>query len=159
MGPLLFNIFINDLLFINLNSNIGSYADDTQLYSSNIDLGTLKGIIESDLHTAHDWFSHNGLLLNASKSTSMLMSRNHSTLDNFSFTLCNDNISISTSIKLLGVTIDNKLNFNEHIADIIRKVSNQLQVMKRHKRLIPEKAKIILYKAYFLPHLNYYSLV
>ena len=159
MGPLLFNIFINDLLFINLNSNIGSYADDTQLYSSNADLGTLKGIIESDLHTAHDWFSHNGLLLNASKSTSMLMSRNESTLDNFSFTLCNDNISISNSIKLLGVTIDNKLNFNEHIADIIRKVSNQLQVMKRHKRLIPEKAKIILYKAYFLPHLNYCSLV
>ena len=149
MGPLLFNIFINDLLFINLNSNIGSYADDTQLYSSNIDLGTLKGIIESDLRTAHDWFSHNGLLLNASKSTSMLMSRNHSTLDNLSFTLCNNNISIPNSIKLLGVTIDNKLNFNEHIADIIRKVSNQLQVMKRHKRLIPEKAKIILYKGYF----------
>jgi len=159
MGPLLCNIFINDLLHINLNSNISSYADGTQLYTSNIDPSILKGVIESDLKTTHDWFTHNGLLLNASKSTSMFMSRSHIPPNNLSLTLDNDNIDISNSIKLLGVTIDNKLSFNEHVAEVIRKVSNQLQVMKRHKRLIPQTAKIILYKAYFLPHLNYCSLV
>ena len=47
---------------------------------------------------------------------------------------------------LLGVSIDDNLNFNDHITNITRKVSNQLQVLKRHKNLIPVSVKAILYK-------------
>ena len=54
-------------------------------------------------------------------------------------------------MKLLGITIDNALNFHEHVSGLVRKVSNQLQVLKRHKRLIPTGAKKRLYVSFILP--------
>ena len=56
-------------------------------------------------------------------------------------------------MKLLGVTIDKDLNFTEHVADIVRRISNQIQVMQRHKKLINTDTKTKLYNAYLLPHL------
>ena len=56
------------------------------------------------------------------------------------------------------VTIDKDLNFNEHVADIVRRVSNQIQVMQRQKKLINTDTKTKLYKAYLLPH-SYYCCV
>ena len=58
-------------------------------------------------------------------------------------------------MKLLGVTIDKDLNFTEHVADIVRRISNQIQVMQRHKKLINTDTKTTLYNAYLLPHLYY----
>ena len=62
-------------------------------------------------------------------------------------------------MKLLGVTIDKDLNFNEHVADIVRRVSNQIQVVQRHKKLIDTDTKAKLYKGYLLPHLYYCCVV
>ena len=58
-------------------------------------------------------------------------------------------------MKLLGVTTDKDLNFTEHVADIVRGISNQIQVMQRHKKLINTDTKTKLYNAYLLPHLYY----
>ena len=62
-------------------------------------------------------------------------------------------------MKLLGIAIDNALNFRERVSGLVRKVSNQLQVFKRHKRLIPTGAKKRLYEAFTLSHLNYCSVI
>lgn len=55
-------------------------------------------------------------------------------------------ISLVRSMELLGVTIDKDPNFNEHVADIVHRVSNQIQVVQRHKKLIntDTKTKIII---------------
>ena len=60
-------------------------------------------------------------------------------------------------MKLLG--IDNALNFRVNVSGLVRKVSNQLQALKRHKRLIPTGAKKLLYEAFILSHLNYCSVI
>ena len=78
-----------------------------------------------------------------------------STTTNPSYYFDNHVISSVDAIKLLGVVIDRELNFNDHVAAIVRKLTNQLQVIKRHKKLIDTKSKIKLYNAYFLSHLNY----
>ena len=44
--------------------------------------------------------------------------------------------SLVHSMKLLGVRIDKDFNFTEHVADIVRGVGNQIQIMQRHKKLI-----------------------
>ena len=51
-------------------------------------------------------------------------------------------------INLLGVTTDRELSFTDHVAAIVRKIINQQQVVKRHKRLIATNSKIKLYTAY-----------
>ena len=69
-------------------------------------------------------------------------------------TLCNSTVSAiplhfqgntfesSGSLKLLGVTIDDQLNFNIHINEICKRASQRVGVMMRLKKLIPTNAKI-----------------
>ena len=61
-------------------------------------------------------------------------------------------IPISKTMELLGVTIDDKLNFVNHIAKICRKVSQQIAVLKRMQKLLPFETRRDLYKAFILPH-------
>ena len=59
------------------------------------------------------------------------------------------------SLKLLGVTIDDQLNFNIHINEICKRASQRVGVMMRLKKLIPTNAKLTLYKSAILPYLTY----
>ena len=70
----------------------------------------------------------------------------------------NDVITSETSVKLLGVTIDNKLNFNEHVDNICKKANNKLQALARiAKYLSPGKLRIIM-KIFIESQFNYYPL-
>ena len=77
------------------------------------------------------------------------------TMDILTYDLGSSVLSLVHGMKLLGVTINKDLNFTEHVADIVRRVSNQIQVMQRHKKLINTVTKTKLYNAYLLPHLHY----
>ena len=58
-------------------------------------------------------------------------------------------------IKLLGVHIDENLNFTEHISKLCIKASKKAGVLSRLRNLIPCKAKLLLYKSFILPYLTY----
>ena len=60
---------------------------------------------------------------------------------------------------LLGIAVDCKLNFNEHICNVCRKASQRIGVIMRLRNLIPTEAKLQLYKSAILPHLTYCHLV
>ena len=62
-------------------------------------------------------------------------------------------------IKLLGVHIDDKRNFGEHAKNTCIKTSRQVGVQLRLKNIIPERAKLQLYKMAIMPHLIYCSTV
>ena len=64
---------------------------------------------------------------------------------------------MANSLKILGVIIDNKLIYCEHISSILKKVYAKIGVLRRLKRLIPHNVSSSLYKAYLLPHLEYCS--
>ena len=68
-------------------------------------------------------------------------------------------IRTSDSLKILGVTLDNKLNCNEHINDVCNKASQRVGVIMRLRNLIPTMAKLVLFKSAILPYLTYCHLV
>ena len=76
LGPLLFNIFLNDLLLLPDNSNINSYADDTQLFLHGLKPTTTQTTLQSDLTLVSDWFQANGMTTNPSKCLSMWFGTN-----------------------------------------------------------------------------------
>ena len=156
LGPLLFNIFLNDLLFLTTKSNINSYADDTQLFLHGLNPTTTQTLLQSDLTLVSDWFQANGMTTNPSKCLSMWFGTNANDL---SVSLNGIIIDAVNTMQLLGVSIDRDLNFNVHVKETIRKVSCKLQVLKRYKHFIPIYAKKRLYLAYFLPYLTYCSTV
>ena len=63
------------------------------------------------------------------------------------------------SLDLLGMTIDNQLNFSEHVSLVSKKVNNQLNIMIRFRNLICIATKLKFYNAFILPHFQYCSTV
>ena len=66
-------------------------------------------------------------------------------------------VELANSLKILGVTIDCKLTYCEHISNMLKKVYVKIGVLRRLKRLMPRNVSLSLYKAYLLPHLEYCS--
>ena len=62
--------------------------------------------------------------------------------------LCgNEIVGHSDKLKLLGVTIDNQLNFSENISQLCQKASRQVGVLMQMKELVPERAKLVIYRS------------
>ena len=80
LGPLLFNVFLNDLSYF--ITRVKFNADDQQLYSSGNDHEALYNKLNDELCIAVDWFKHNGLMANPEKFQSMTLG---STDQDFSF--------------------------------------------------------------------------
>ena len=66
---------------------------------------------------------------------------------------------VQKSIELFGITVNDRLCFNEHVSNICKKITNQFNVISRFRKLIPATVLLRLYKAFMLPHLLYCSTV
>ena len=64
-------------------------------------------------------------------------------------------ISLVEEVELLGVTVDDNLKFESQIKKICRKVSQQIAVLKRMKKLLPLKLREKHYRAFIALHFNY----
>ena len=64
-------------------------------------------------------------------------------------------IQPSDELKLLGLEIDNKLNFTSHIQSISKKASSKIAVLSRLKNMMTIDAKLHIYKTTILPNLTY----
>ena len=67
LGPLLFNIYINDLFFIIEQTDICNYADDNTINACDMSLENLLRRVEHDSHLATVWFQQNYMKLNERK--------------------------------------------------------------------------------------------
>ena len=150
-GPLLFNIFLNDLNFAGQISSLRLYADDTTTYASNRDIITLEISLNQDLNILVTWFSQNYLIVNSIKTQGMLLG-GHTHVPEFF--IGDTKVELENSLKILGVTIDTTVNIYPTCS---RKSMPRLFFLRRLKRLMPHNVSLSLYKAYLLPHLEYYS--
>ena len=114
LGPILFNIYINDLFFILKETNVCNFADDTTLHVCDENAEQVLIRLEHDSTIAIHWFESNYMKLNTDK-CHLLASL---TKMKMWAKVGNDKIWESNTVKLLGVTIDNQLKFNEHVLNI-----------------------------------------
>ena len=75
------------------------------------------------------------------------------------FKIGNLKIDKKESIDLLGVNLDNKLNFSKHVSNICQRVHNQIQVITRFRNILCDSTKARLYKAFIMPHFMYCSTI
>ena len=113
LGPLPFNIFLNDIFLFVENTKITNYADDNTPYAIESSIEKLIKSLEHDTTLLLNWFQANEMKPNNDKCHLIII--NH---ENNVISIGNEEITGSKSVKLLGVTIDNKLNFNKHITNI-----------------------------------------
>ena len=127
LGPILFNIFLNDIFFFLKDANLGNYADDSTLYAYNKNLETVISNLRQEFSILSNWFYDNYMVLNPGKCHFMLFG----VKENEQFDLiCNDiTLKHSSHEKILGVTIDNKLSFDEHIINICKTANKNLNAL------------------------------
>ena len=153
LGPLLWNIFQNDLAY-EIDQNLSMYADDHQLYEINENVTTVNHNLNANATKASVWYKSNLLKRNLSKYHTMLIT-NKQVGNEFCVRVQGTDVECLNSFKLLGVTIDNKLNFSEHINITCKKASKRIGVLMRLKNLVPTAEKLQLFKAAILPYLTY----
>ena len=111
LGPILFNLFINDLFFFIKEAELANFADDNTIYVGSKDLTELLEILRKECETAINWFKTNNMIVNPNKFQSMIISSKK----DLSKSLLNIN-GVELTMELLGIEIDNKLNFEKHIS-------------------------------------------
>ena len=132
------------------------YADDHQIYHAGADQAAVTFQLKDSANVATMWYDSN-LLAGYLKKYQVL---NLGFIQNDS-NICVNDVEIETkdNIILLGVVLDSKLNFSEHITSICKKASQGIGVLIRLRNLIPMKSKLILFKSAILPFLTYCHLV
>ena len=152
LGPLLFIIYINDLVeACNNGSTIFLYADDAKIFK-HILTETDKIALQKDLDSACTWTERWLLKLNVNKCKFVSYGRNYDYQANY--TLHDTNLERLENFKDLGVLFDSKLKFGEHIQEKINKAYNILGVIKRNFKFLPEKSFVMLYKSMLPSHLE-----
>ena len=155
LSPLLWNVFQNDLTYC-LTANLSMYADDHQIYHAGADQAAVTFQLKDSANLATTWYDSNLLAGNLKKYQVLNLGFIQNDSD-----ICVSNVEIETkdNIILLGVVLDSKLNFSEHIISICKKASQRIGVLMRLRNLIPMKSKLILFKSAILPFLTYCHLV
>ena len=106
------NIYINDLLFFVVNTDLCNYADDTTLYTCDLSLSSLMHRLEKDAKIAVDWFAYNDMKLNPDKCHILTSGFKHEVMI---ANIENALVIEAQKVRILGIDIDTKLSFSGHI--------------------------------------------
>ena len=157
LGPLLFNIFLNDLFVLPLNIQLVNYADDNHICHECENLEMLQKHLQDDSNKAVKWFDNNQTTANPDKFQSIVLSRRN--VETFDISVDDHTISRDNTSKMLGVTLDDKLNSKAHIRYICQTASCQINALKRISTFLNEQCRMNVYKSFINANFNYCPMV
>jgi len=153
LGPLLFNLYINDM-HTATGLDIIHYADDTTVFQSGVDVPAIVRSLNAELVKLDDWLRANRLSLNVAKSKVMVFTKRR--LDAIPPVQCRGAVlDFVQSFKFLGVTLDGNLSFKNHGMHVVSRLSRSLGVMRKLSYTLPANAMFTLYYSIFYSHLTY----
>ena len=143
-----------DLFYFLEGVAVASYADDTTPYTASKTNDLVIKEIEHFSEVLFKWFDFNYMKINSGKSH-ILFSGN----DNVSANIDNHTIISENKNELLGIILDSKLSFEDHINNLCKKASQKLNALARiAPYMCLEKRKTVM-KAYLASQFGYCSLV
>lgn len=156
LGPLLFLIYINDIVD-NIESVIKLFADDTSLSLglANPDLRAI--ILNRDLNRILSWGNRWKVTFNATKTEVVNFIQGNGRCDNLTFG--NVQLDNTDNHKHLGLTIQSNLKWDSHINAIASKVTMLLSCLNSFKYRLGRKALETMYKSFILPHFDYADII
>ena len=154
LGPLLFNVYICDLFYIIKDWKVANYADDTTPYVVCKNMTDVIHSLENCATLLFEWFENNNMKANSDKSHLLL-----STSILWQAKITNDVIQNCQSEKLLGIIIDNKLNFQEHVNSLCDKASQKFSALARLSYYMDTNQKRRILKAFITSQFGYCPLI
>ena len=109
LGPVLFNIFINDIYDFMSVCDLENFADDNTVTNTAEKTGDIIVNLEDDSRRAIDWFKNNHMIANPDKFKAIIIDKKGTDYSNLTLNINNETINASREVTLLGITIDDKL--------------------------------------------------
>lgn len=153
LAPLLFNIFLNDLLNLNTHGKISSFADDTRIFLVNSDRKLLYKEANEDFIKLKKWLQINTLTLNLQKTN--YIEFNEPIAKEISDTTIIKDIKKVQSAKYLGVTIDSQMKWEQHIIGLVKKLRKTMYKFLQLRQILDIKLLTNTYYALAQSNLNY----
>ena len=153
LGPLLFVIFINDLLD-NIESSGLLFADDAKLYRK---IGSKSDAekMQRDIMMLEKWSERWLLQFNAEKCHVLTMGKFQNIMHTSRYKICGVEMEHVSSEKDLGVTIDENLSFDEHISNKVKIANAIVGQIRRSFSFLDGGTFCRLFTALVRPHLEY----
>ena len=151
LGPLLFILYINDLPS-EITSNVMLFADDTKIFHEIKSIDDQE-LLQSDINNMFEW--SNKWLLRFHPDKCKVMRIGAKEEDAYKYSLDDKILSYTEEEKDLGVTIDNKLKFETHIANKVNTANKVMGIIRRSFTHLDKTTFIRLFKALVRPHLEY----
>ena len=155
LGPILFLIYINDIVHSSSKFRFTVYADDTNLLLADSNINSLHQNLQLELFLINSWLESNNLNLNIAKTNYILF-------QNRSIKHCIPPVSLKgelikrvTHTKFLGVHIDENVNWCYHINEVCTKISRICGVLYRIRHQLITESMLSIYYTLCYPHLIY----
>ena len=160
LGPLLFIIYINDIVKISNLIKFTIYADDSVTYISGKNLEQVLEQMNSQLSIVHQWLLANKLTLNIEKTNFMILSRKKIPPDINVCIKINDRIlrRVNETI-FLDVTLTEKINWQTQINNITKKVSKYNGIIYLLRNILNQQTLKKIYLTLINPHLTYCNIL
>ena len=163
LGPVLFTIYVNDLLSVPKRCISASYVDDCKLYLSfsPTELSTSISALNEDLIRISQWCCKHSLLINPDKTKVLAVGVPQllQKLSSFSIRLLDKELTPVPVVKDLGVHLDACLSYNEHITKTVSNCLLKLKQINRIKHLLDRKTLLLVMNSFVFSKLLYCSTV
>ena len=160
LGPILWNIFIDDLL--QQHPEVSAYADDCTLATpyNREDSEQVSRQISDKLKSIQEWGTLWQVNFAPDKTQAMVISRSPAaaTAMRDKITMHIEAIPLQDHISILGVEIDEELRFQKHIRKVCQMASLKVSALRRMAKFLDNQGLMTLYKAQVRPHLEYAAL-
>ncbi len=158
LGPLLFILFVNDLP-LQSSLELDLYADDSTSHSSGRTINELNDKLSTAMEDIQQWCSSNGMVINGTKTKSMVVSTYQRAVRVGSTELfVKHSVSVLKNVRcerVLWLVIDNHLSWKDHIDELAFNLSKIVALFRRIKVYLPLKIRILFYKTFFQSRMDY----
>ena len=161
LGPLLFLVYTNDLPN-GLLSNPKFFADDTSIFSVVKDKLNSSNKLNEDLSQISQWAYQWKMSFNpdvSKQAQEVIFSRKKNIGNHPAVFFNNLPINRKSTQKHLGLLLDVKLNFSEHINGKLKKVTKSINLLRKLNLTLPRSSLLIIYKSFIRPYLGYGDIV
>jgi len=156
LGPLLFLIYVNDLHRATLEASPKLFADDTNIFVAANNLNDLSYKTNICLSKIYQWCLANKITINLDKTNFTVFSPNKNTMqDNVIISIGNSRIKYTSCCKYLGIFIDNKLNWQDHIDYVYKKLLKFCGIFYKLRDLLPFQCLKMVYYSFIYSHILY----
>ena len=158
LGPTLFLCYINDMAEA-LSCRLSLYADDSALLHSGPDPKLVADFLSSQLSICHSWLIDNRLSLHLGKTECILFGpkRRLKRVTDFTVKLGNAEVNRVTSVKYLGVFLDQHMNFSTHVENVLSKARSKLAFLYRNRGFLNYRTRKLLCQSLIFSCIEYCS--